>query len=68
MNVTPELWGEAVLALRRSIAVYELLHAHAAGQTDLTEDQLANVVTDTAREARATLDRMRATREAQETI
>ena len=55
MNVDRGLWSEAMLALRKSIAVYELLHAHAAGQTDLTEDQLANVVTVVSGEAKETL-------------
>lgn len=32
-------------ALEQAVAVYHLLHAHARGETDLTEDQLANVVT-----------------------
>lgn len=59
MNITPELWGEAILALRKTIAMYELLHTHAAGQTDLTEEQLGNVVTGVTQEARQTLERMR---------
>lgn len=42
-------------ALERSVAVYELLKAHARGETDLTEDQLVNVVTVISLEARDTL-------------
>lgn len=45
--------------LERTVAFYELLHAHARGETCLTEDQLANAVTglrdealDVLREAR----------------
>ena len=59
MNIDPKLWDDAVLQMRKSIAVYELLHAHAAGETDLSEDQLANVVTGVAAGARDTLHRMR---------
>ena len=45
--------------LDRAIAVYGLLHAHARGETDLTEDQLANVVTGVAMEASDVLQRVR---------
>ena len=59
MLVPSNLWSEAILALRKTVAMYELLHVHAEGQTDLTEDQLANVVTGVADQARVTLERMR---------
>jgi hypothetical protein len=59
MQVTQQIWGEAILALRKTIAMYELLHSHADGQTDLTEDQLANVVTGVADEARLVLEKMK---------
>jgi len=48
-----------VATLDRAVAVYGLLHAHAAGQTCLTEDQLANVVTGVALEASDVLRRVR---------
>lgn len=57
IQVSLQLFNEIVLGLRKSIAMYKLLHAHAAGQTDLTEDQLANVVTGLAEEATDTLVR-----------
>lgn len=50
---------DMVNTLDRAIAVYGLLHAHARGETDLTEDQLANVVTGVAMEASAVLRRVR---------
>ena len=64
MMITRELWSEAILALRKTVAMYELLHTHAAGETDLTETQLANVVTGVADQARETLERMRGCEEA----
>lgn len=60
MQVADKFWDEVMTALSKSIAVYELLHAHAAGETDLTEDQLANVVTEIADGSRDVLARMRA--------
>lgn len=47
------------IALRQAVAMYDLLHAHARGETDLTEDQLANVVTEISVEAQRTLIRVR---------
>jgi len=44
------------VSLEKSVAVYELLHAHARGETCLTEDQLGNVVTGVAMEARDVID------------
>lgn len=51
-----------VLYLEKAVAMYELLHSHARGQTDLTEDQLANVVTEICAMSRATADRADAAR------
>lgn len=45
--------------IEKVVAVYELLHAHARNQTDLTEDQLANVVTGVKDEAIRILARAR---------
>lgn len=59
MRITKALYQAMCLSLEKSVAVYELLHSHAKGQTDLTEDQLANVVTGVAMEARETLGRAR---------
>jgi hypothetical protein len=58
--VTPgtKEWGEMVLAVQKSLAMYELLMSHAAGVTDFTEDQLGAVVSGLAREAREVLDRL----------
>lgn len=54
-RTTLDMYG----ALVKSVAMYDLLHAHARGETDLSEDQLANVVTGIAREARRVLSRVR---------
>lgn len=59
MKITRAMFNAMCLSLEKAVAVYELLHSHAAGQTDLTEDQLANVVTGVSAEARDTLDRAR---------
>lgn len=56
----PPIWGEAILQLRKCVAMYELLHAHARDETDFTEDQLANVVTGIAEEAAEMVRRMQA--------
>lgn len=42
-------------ALEGAAAMCDLLHAHAQGQTDLTEEQLASVVTGVSRQARDAL-------------
>lgn len=52
MIINPKLFCNMLVSLEKSVAVYELLHAHARGETDLTEDQLGNVVTGVAMEAR----------------
>ena len=59
MTITnlPTLPDQMYMAIEKFIAVYELLHSHARGQTDLTEDQLANVIDGVAREARDVLAR-----------
>lgn len=49
---------QVCLILHKSAAMCDLLHAHARGETDLTEDQLASVVTDVSDEARAVLSRL----------
>lgn len=59
MKITRILFEDMCLSLEKTVAVYELLHTHARGQTDFTEDQLANVVTGVAMEARDTLRRAR---------
>ena len=46
-------------ALEQAVAMYHLLHAHARGETDLTEDQLANVVTSVSDQASDVLRRVR---------
>lgn len=51
MIIRPKLFCDMLVSLEKSVAVYELLHAHARGQTDLTEAQLGNVVTGVAMEA-----------------
>lgn len=42
-------------ALQKAVAMYLLLHDHARGVTDLTDDQLAAVVTGVCDEARVAL-------------
>lgn len=46
-------------ALQKAVAMYFLLHNHARGETDLTEDQLSAVVTGVCDEARVALDEAR---------
>lgn len=46
-------------ALQKAVAMYFLLHDHAAGETDLTEDQLAAVVEGVCDEARVALESAR---------
>lgn len=46
-------------ALQKAVAMYCLLHDHAKGQTDLTEDQLGNVVTGVSEDASRVLERAR---------
>ena len=55
LTISHTITSAMYLALERSVAVYDLLVAHANGQTDLTEDQLANVVTRVSAEAKETL-------------
>lgn len=50
---------DMMTTLNRAVAVYGLLHAHARGETDLTEDQLSGVVTGVALEATTVLRRVR---------
>lgn len=52
MIIRSKLFCDMLISLEKSVAVYELLHAHARGETDLTEVQLGNVVTGVAIEAR----------------
>lgn len=53
------LLTDMALALQQAVAMYHLLHQHAAGTTDLTEDQLANVVTGICSDAVLILQRAR---------
>lgn len=53
---------ELIQTISKAVAMYGLLHAHAQGKTDLTEDQLANVVTGLSLEARDVLRRVRGQR------
>lgn len=46
-------------ALQKAVAMYFLLHDHARGATDLTEDQLASVVEGVCDEAREALTEAR---------
>lgn len=57
MDLPTELFDEMFVSLEKSVAMYELLISHAKGQTDLTEDQLANVVTGISLETRAVIRR-----------
>lgn len=57
--VTRKMTNEMYKQLERAVAMYELLHAHAKGQTCLTEDQLANAVTGISLSAKDTLRRAR---------
>lgn len=57
MKKLPSVNDQMFMAVEKFVAVYELLIAHANGQTDLTEDQLANVVNGVADEARGVLAR-----------
>lgn len=59
MRLKTSLFHDMCLQIEKNIAVYELLHAHARGQTDLTEEQLANVVTGVRAEATDVLVRLR---------
>ena len=59
MTTTRKIVHRMYQSLEKAAAMYDLLHAHARGETDLTEDQLANVVTEICREARETLGEAR---------
>ena len=56
---TPQLVTDMATALQQAVAMYCLLHEHAQGRTDLTEDQLANVVTAVCQDAAHVLQRAR---------
>lgn len=60
MRVNNQLIRDMATALDKAVAMYYLLHSHAAGQSDLTEDQLANVVDGVCSEAQEILTRARA--------
>lgn len=53
--VSREITHMLYTALEKAEAMTMLLHAHARGEDDLTEDQLANVVTGVTEEATRTL-------------
>lgn len=53
-----DLFTDTYLVLEKNVAICELLHAHARGETDLSEDQLANVVTGVSIETKAVARRM----------
>ena len=58
-TLAPSVIADMCKALEGASAMCDLLHAHARGQTDLTEDQLAAVVTGVSREAGDALSRAR---------